>query len=112
MKRILAFFVLVAFLAVADTTIDGETLRVETDAHTVPLPSNAETAGILSEALFLTVFKHSKHRLGKRLDTDMVRKIIKDRAKRAGITLRLSGRLFYIGSGVGLAKGSASLVEM
>ena len=41
----------------------------------------SEAAGILSGALFCTVFKHSKRRLGKWLDTGVVRKIIKDRAK-------------------------------
>ena len=71
-----------------------------------------EAAGIVSGALFVTVFKHSKRRLGKRLDIDMVRKIIKDRAKQAGITLRVSGHSFRVGSAVDLARGGASLVEM
>ena len=71
-----------------------------------------EVAGILSGALFRTVFEHSKRRLGKRLDTDMVRKIIQDRAKAAGITLRVSGHSFRVGSAVDLVRGRASLVEM
>ena len=71
-----------------------------------------EAAGILSGALFRTVFQHSKRRLGKRLDMDMVRKIIKDRAKAAGISFRVSEHLFLVGSAVDLARGGASLVDM
>ena len=71
-----------------------------------------EATSILSGALFRTGFLHSKRKLGKRLDTDMVRKIIEDRAKAAGITLRVFGHSFRIESAVDLARGGASLVEM
>ena len=70
-----------------------------------------EATGINADALFRTVFKHSK-RLGTRLDTDQARNIIKKRAKAAGITTWVSGHSLRVGSAIDLAKGGASVIEM
>lgn len=69
-------------------------------------------AGFEEGALFRTVFKHSVRRFGARLTVDKVREIIKKRAADAGITGRVSGHSFRVGSAIDLAQGNNSLPEL
>lgn len=69
-----------------------------------------QAAGIDSGALFRSVGKSG--RVGRRLDTSNVRRIIKRRAVDAGVSGRVSGHSLRVGSAQSLATAGAGLVAL
>ena len=71
-----------------------------------------EKAKITEGPLFRAVNKTHRYAMKRRIDHGTIRRIIKARAKQAGIPGRISGHSFRVGSAQSLTVRGASLVEL